>query len=89
MEKNALELLEEVAEALTDFVVDDSVPQEIRDRLVPTTGAIDEFLADTLLEEEDADYEEDEYDEELGDEDSCEEDYDDDEDYEDDEELVA
>ncbi len=87
MEKTALDLLEEVAETLTDFVVDESVPQEIRDRLVPTTGAIDEFLADALLEEEDAYYEEDEYDEEGEGEDADEED--DDEDYEDDEELAA
>ena len=63
MDKTALTLLEEVAETLTDFVIDETIPQEHRDRVAPSVGAIDEFLADSLLESEDTDYDEDEYDE--------------------------
>ena len=82
MEKTALELLEDVSETLTDFVIDETVPQEIRDRIAPTAGSIDEFLADSLIdgEAEDGYYneDEDEYDEEE---------LEDDDTYEDDEDL--
>jgi hypothetical protein len=69
VDKTALTLLEEVAETLTDFVIDETIPQEHRDRVAPSVGAIDEFLADSLLESEDTDYDEDEYDEDEYDED--------------------
>jgi len=69
VEKTALELLEDVSETLTDFVIDETVPQEHRDRVAPSVAAIDEFFADSILEaddyyEDDEDYDEDEYDDE-------------------------
>ncbi len=61
-EKTPVEILEEVADALTDFVIDETVPQVFRDRVAPSVAQIDEFLADEM--DGTGYYEEDEYEEE-------------------------